>query len=108
MAEQQQNRLDFESETKDLQDKVKQYSNDICLERVKNQKLQFEITEIKEASVSKLVYEKLTSALQIAESEIVFKNSQIAEQKSEIEQLNLIVRQLHSHVAKACVSANIS
>lgn len=102
--EEHQKRVDFNAEIFKLQDKIKSQHNELTLEKVHNQKLKFDIKELNDGLVTKVEHEKIRSALQLAQSEIRYKNGRLADQKQEIEQLMAIIRQLHQQVTKASVS----
>jgi len=57
--------------------------------------LQFKLEEMGMNVVEKAEYEKVQTNLKLAQSQVKFKNGRIAEQKQEIDQLVVIVKDLH-------------
>ena len=53
--------------------------NELTLEKVQNQKLRFEIKELSEGVVTMVEHEKVKSALQLAQSEIRYKNGRLGD-----------------------------
>ena len=84
-----------------MQVKIKQLCDQLSNATIENEKLQFKLIEISENVVGMTAYEKLQSELNIATSQIKYKNGKIESQQLEIEQLVLIVKELHQKTSQA-------
>ena len=78
-----------------MQRKIKSLNGQLKEQSIKNEKLSFKIAEIKESVVPMTEHEALKSDLNIAESLIKYKNGKIEGQILEIEQLTMIIKELH-------------
>ena len=81
--------------------KIKQLCDQLSTRTIENEKLQFKIVEISENVVGMTKFEKLQSDLNIANSQIKYKNGKIESQQLEIEQLSLIIKEMHQKVTTA-------
>lgn len=70
-------RAEFDKEILSLQMKVRQQYDELTNQKIDNQTLKFEIAELTETVVSQTSYERIQSQLQLAETEIVFKDGKI-------------------------------
>ena len=90
-----------EAQIEQMQAKIKQLCNQLSEQTIQNEKLEFKVTEISENVVGMTKFEKLQSDLNIALSQIKYKNGKIENQQLEIEQLFLIIQELHQKVSTA-------
>lgn len=77
--EEYQKRTDFDAEVLKLQTKIKELTNELTAQKISNEKLNFQNKELKEQVVSIVVHEKVLSTLDLAQSEIRYKNGRMAE-----------------------------
>ena len=68
-----------EEETERNQKRIMELSEELRMQRVENEKLEFKITELQENVVDKAEFEKVCTDLKLAESQVKFKTGRIAE-----------------------------
>ena len=90
-----------ETQIDQMQAKIKNLCNDLSNQTIENEKLQFKLIEISENVVGITKFEQLQSELNIANSQIKYKNGKIENQQLEIDQLSLIIKELHQKVSAA-------
>ena len=81
-------------------------ANDYNDQVILNEKLQFKIIEQSENVVSFTEHEKITSELNIANSQIKYKTGKIVQLSNEVEQLMALIREMHYAVEQQTVSPN--
>ena len=89
-----------------MQVKTKSLCDELSELTIENEKLQFKIMEISENVVGMTKFEKLQSDYNIATSLIKYKNGMIESQHLEIEQLSLIIKELHQKVTATVQAAD--
>ena len=88
-----------------MQNKIKPLNGQLKSQSIENERLSFKIVSLGENVISLNDFEKLQSDLNIANSLIKYKNGKIEGQQLEIEQLSLIIKELHHKVTTTVQAA---